>query len=181
MKPGSSPRSFRSCATALAALLLLLAVSASRCRAMALATLGGNASRVTPFSSIHSTKMVSPSSLCRAVSTTNVSVFSRNDLHVLYRARLGEEGDTLKTSPDSVVLADCVARHSLSPLFISCLLLLATAPAWLALPLRVRSSFFVAGLVNTAECRKTTRWRYALKRNRFAAALRVYPDSTGRQ
>ena len=54
MKPGTSPRALRSCATRLLAILRRRAVKASLCDAMAAATFGGSASLVTvEFSSMH--------------------------------------------------------------------------------------------------------------------------------
>src|SRR5439155_17976246 len=61
----SSPRSFRSCATALAALLRVFAVSCSRCRAMTAATCGGVTRRTVPVSLTCSRKIVPPSSFWR--------------------------------------------------------------------------------------------------------------------
>ncbi|HZQ54087.1 MAG TPA: hypothetical protein VFB14_17930 [Bryobacteraceae bacterium] len=72
-KAGGSPLAFRSAATALADLLRTLSVSASRCRAIVSATLGGIASRKLPSALMHSMNIVSPRSLCRKVVTMNIS------------------------------------------------------------------------------------------------------------
>src|SRR5262245_21453335 len=69
MNPGTSPRALRSAAVALAARLRLLAVNASRCRAIASATAGGSTSRTAPVSLTTSKKTQSPTSRCRYVCT----------------------------------------------------------------------------------------------------------------